>query len=71
MDFFSATTDKMMINTIKSDSELFDVADGAPIVGRYHPAVQEMMALPAPVKNSITRMHLSPARTATARDMQA
>ena len=64
MDFFSATSDKI-INTIKK--ELFEVADGAPIVGRDHPAVQEMMALPAPVKNDVTCMHPSPARTATAR----
>ena len=66
MDFklFSATTDKM-INTIKS--ELFDVSGGAPIVGRYHLVVQEMMALPALVKNGITCMHPSPARTATVR----
>jgi hypothetical protein len=64
MDFFSATQDKM-INTIKS--ELFDVAGGAPIVGCDHPVVREMMALPAPVKNSITCMHPSPAHTATAR----
>jgi hypothetical protein len=64
MDFFSATSDKI-INTIKK--ELFDVADGAPIVGRDHPVVQEMMALPAPVKNDVTCMHPSPARAATAR----
>ena len=64
MDFFSATSDKI-INTIKK--ELFDVADGAPIVGRDHPVVQEMMALPAPVKNDVTCMHPSPAREATAR----
>jgi hypothetical protein len=46
MDFklLSATTDKM-INTIKS--ELFDVSGGAPIVGRDHLVVREMMALPA------------------------
>ena len=50
MDFFSATSDKI-INTIKK--ELFDVAAGAPIVGHDHPVVQEMMALPAPVKNDI------------------
>ncbi len=62
--FFSATTDKM-INTIKS--ELSDVSGGAPIVGRYHLVVREMMALPALVKNSITCMHPSPARTATLR----
>ena len=62
--FFSAKTDKM-INTIKS--ELFYVSGGAPIVGRDHPVVREMMALPAPVKNGITCMHPSPARTATAR----
>ena len=62
--FFSATTDKM-INTVKS--ELFDVSGGAPIVGRYHLVVREMMALPALVKNSITCMHPSPARTATVR----
>ena len=62
MDFFSATSDKM-INTIKK--ELFDVADGAPIVGRDHPDVQEMMALPAPVKNCITRREQPP------RDMHA
>jgi hypothetical protein len=36
MDSFSATSDKM-INTIKK--ELFDVADGAPIVGCDHPVV--------------------------------
>ncbi len=59
MDFFSATSDKM-INTIKK--ELFDFADGAPIVGRDHPVVQAMMALPAPVKNCITCMRPSPAR---------
>ncbi len=64
MDFFSATSDKI-INTIKK--ELFDVADGAPIVGSDHPVVQELMALPAPVKNNITRMHPSPASTATVR----
>ena len=64
MDFFSATSDKI-INTIKK--ELFDVADGAPIVGRDHPVVQEMMALPAPVKNNVTCMQPSPARAATAR----
>ncbi len=64
MDFFSATSDKI-VNTIKK--ELFDIADGAPIVGRNHPVVQEMMALPAPVKNDITYMHPSPARTAAAR----
>jgi hypothetical protein len=63
MDFFSATSDKF-VNTIK---ELFDVADGAPIVGRNHPVVQEMMALPAPVKNNVACMHPSPARTATSR----
>ncbi len=40
--FFSATTDKM-INTVKS--ELFDVSGGAPIVGRDHLVVREMMAL--------------------------
>ncbi len=62
--FFSATTDKM-INTIKS--ELFDVSGGAPIVCRDHLVVREMMALPAPVKNGITCMHPSPARTATVR----
>ncbi len=62
--FFSATTDKM-INTIKS--ELLDVSGGTPIVGRDHPVVREMMALPAPVKNGITCMHPSLARTATAR----
>ena len=39
----------------------------APIVGGDHPVVQKMMALPAPVKDGITRMHPSPARTATAR----
>ena len=61
--FFSATTD-IMINTIKS--ELFHVSGGAPIVGRDHPVVQEMMALPAPVKNDVTCMHPSPARAATA-----
>ncbi len=64
MDFFSVTTDKM-INAIKS--ELFNVAGGPPIVGRDHPVVREMMAFPAPVKNCITCMHPSPARTATAR----
>ena len=36
MDFFSATSDKM-INTIKKD--LFDVAAGAPIVGHDHQAI--------------------------------
>jgi hypothetical protein len=61
--FFSATTDKM-INTIKS--ELFDVSGGAPIVSSDHPVVREMMALPAPVKNSITCMHPSPARSCAA-----
>jgi hypothetical protein len=64
MDFFSATSDNP-INTIKK--ELFDVADGAPIVGCDHPVVLEMMALPAPVKNDVTCMHPSPARAATAR----
>ncbi len=64
MDFFSATSDKI-INAIKK--ELFDVADGAPIVGRDHPVVQEMMALPAPVMNDVTCMQPSPARAATAR----
>ncbi len=44
MEFFTATSDKM-INTIKQ--EVFDVADGAPIVGRDHPVMQAMMALPA------------------------
>jgi hypothetical protein len=68
MDFFSVTSDKM-INTIKK--ELFDVADGTPIVGRDHPVVQEMMALPAPVKNSITCMHLSPARSCAANSHRA
>ncbi len=52
-----------MINTIKS--ELFGVSGGAPIVGRDHLVVLEMMALPALVKNGITCMHPSPARTAT------
>ncbi len=56
MDFFSATSDKI-INTIKK--ELFDIADGAPIVGRDHPVVQEMIALPAPVKNDVTCMQPS------------
>jgi hypothetical protein len=64
MEFFTATSDKM-INTIKQ--EVFDVADGAPIVGRDHPVVQAMMALPAPVKNDVTCMHPSPARAGTAR----
>ena len=66
MDFFSETSDKM-INTIKQ--ELFKVAGGAPIVGRDHPVLQEMMDLPAPVQNGIACqcMHPSPARTATAR----
>jgi hypothetical protein len=64
MEFFTATSDKM-INTIKQ--EVFDVADGAPIVGRNPPVVQAMMALPAPVKNDVTCMHPSPARAATAR----
>ncbi len=31
----------------------------APIVGRYHPVVQETMALPAPVKDGITSLHPS------------
>ena len=67
MEFFTATSDKM-INTIKQ--ELFDVADGAPIVGRDHPVMQAMMALPAPVKKydvEHTCMHPSPARAGTAR----
>jgi len=67
MEFFTATSDKM-INTIKQ--EVFDVADGAPIVGRDHPVVQAMMALPAPVKKydvEHTCMHPSPARAGTAR----
>jgi len=64
MDFFTATSDKI-INTIKQ--EVFDVADGAPIVGRDHPVMQAMMALPAPVKNDVTCMHPSPARAGTAR----
>jgi hypothetical protein len=62
--FFRATTDKM-INTIKS--ALFDVSGGAPIVGHDHFVVREMMALPALVKNGITCLHPSPARTATVR----
>jgi hypothetical protein len=62
--FLSATTDKM-INTIKS--ELLDVSGGAPIVGHDHPVVREMMALPAPVKNNITCLHPSPARSAAHR----
>lgn len=64
MDFFSQTSDKM-INTIKQ--ELFNVAGGAPIVGSDHPVLQEMMAVPAPVRNGIACMHPSPARTAAAR----
>jgi hypothetical protein len=70
MDFFSATSDKM-INTVKK--ELFDDADGAPIlvVGRDHPVVQEMMALPAPVKNGITCMRPSPARSRAANSHRA
>ena len=64
MDFFSQTSDKV-INTIKQ--ELFNVAGGAPIVGSDHPVLQEMMALPAPVRNGIACMHPSPARTAAAR----
>ena len=67
MDFklFSATTDKM-INTIKS--ELFDVSWwSSNFNGCDHLVVREMMALPALVKNGITCMHPSPARTATVR----
>ena len=64
MEFFTATSDKI-VNTIKQ--EVFDVADGAPIVGRDHPVVRAMMALPAPVKNDVTCMHPSPARAGTAR----
>ncbi len=39
----------------------------APIVGRNHPVEQHTMDFHAPVKDGITCMHPSPARTATAR----
>ncbi len=45
VSFFVQTSDPM-INSIKW--ELFEVADGKPIVGHDHPAVQDMMQLPPP-----------------------
>jgi hypothetical protein len=60
MDLVGETTDPV-IDTVKL--ELFGVDGRAPIVASDHPVMKEMLALPAPAKDS---MHPSSASTRTA-----
>ena len=50
MNFFEQTSDPI-INTIKKD--LFEVADGKPIVGPEHHVIKDMMALPPRYANGV------------------
>ena len=50
MSFFEQTADPI-VNSIKKD--LFEVADGKPIVGPEHHVIKDMMALPPPSANGV------------------